>query len=74
VTSHTNVALVGSKFTGRAHSNAWLNQASDILTVIGGGDPVVPLVDFADALETQRVLHAAIESARHRAPVAVDDL
>ena len=26
---------------------------------------------FADALQTQRVLHAAIESARHRAPVTV---
>ena len=29
---------------------------------------------FADAFKTQRVLHAAIESARHRAPVTVDDL
>ena len=25
MTSHINIALVGSKFMGRAHSNAWLN-------------------------------------------------
>ncbi|HEX6656821.1 MAG TPA: Gfo/Idh/MocA family oxidoreductase, partial [Ilumatobacter sp.] len=25
MTTHINVALVGSKFMGRAHSNAWLN-------------------------------------------------
>jgi hypothetical protein len=34
----------------------------------------VPLVDFTDALATQCVLHAAIESARHRAPVTVADI
>jgi predicted dehydrogenase len=28
--------------------------------------------DFADALQTQRVLHAAIQSARERAPVTID--
>jgi predicted dehydrogenase len=51
-----------------------VNQASDVLAVIGGGTPVVPLVDFADALITQRVLHAAIESARHRSPVAIAEV
>jgi predicted dehydrogenase len=59
---------------GLGYEHTFVNQASDILTVIGGGAPVVPLVDFADALKTQRVLHAAIESARNRAPVTVDDL
>ena len=59
---------------GLGYENTFVNQASDILTVIGGGVPVVPLVDFADALKTQRVLHAAIESARNRAPVTVADL
>jgi predicted dehydrogenase len=59
---------------GLGYENTFVNQASDILTVIGGGVPVVPLVDFADALKTQRVLHAAIESARNRAPVTVEDL
>ena len=59
---------------GLGYENTFVNQASDVLTVIGGGTPVVPLVDFADALKTQRVLHAAIESARQRTPIAVADI
>jgi predicted dehydrogenase len=54
---------------GLGYEHSFVNQASDILTVIGGGDPAFPLPDFADALVTQRVLHAAIESAHNRAPV-----
>ena len=41
---------------------------------IGGGAPVVALVDFNDALATQCVLHAAIESARNHAPVTVAEI
>ncbi|CAN5594381.1 Gfo/Idh/MocA family oxidoreductase [soil metagenome] len=59
---------------GLGYEHSFVNQASDILTVIGGGEPLVPLPDFADALATQRVLHAAIESARGRAPVDIADL
>jgi predicted dehydrogenase len=59
---------------GLGYEHAFVNQAGDILTVIGGGDPVVPLSDFADALITQRVLHAAIESARNRSPVALAEI
>jgi predicted dehydrogenase len=59
---------------GLGYEHAFVNQASDILTVIGGGAPVVPLPDFADALITQSVLHAAIESARNRAPVAIAEI
>lgn len=57
---------------GLGYEHTFVNQANDVLTAIGGGTPVVPLVDFADALRTQRVLDAAIESARNRAPVEVD--
>jgi predicted dehydrogenase len=59
---------------GLGYEHSFVNQASDILTVIGGGAPVMPLPDFTDALATQCVLHAAIESARHRAPVTVADI
>ncbi len=59
---------------GLGYEHAFVNQAADMLTVIGGGAPLVPLPDFADALKTQRVLQAALESARHRSPVAIDDL
>jgi predicted dehydrogenase len=59
---------------GLGYEHAFVNQASDILTVIGGGTPVVPLADFADALITQSVLHAAIESARNHAPVTIAEI
>ncbi len=59
---------------GLGYEHTFINQASDMLTVIAGGEPIVPLPDFADALQTQRVLHAAIESARRHSPVDLADL
>lgn len=56
---------------GLGYEHTFVNQASDILRVLRGGEPLVPMPDFADALTTQRVLHAAIEAARRRAPVAL---
>ena len=56
---------------GLGYEHSFVNQAADILTMIGGGTPVVPMPDFADALKTQRVLHAAIESARTHQPVTI---
>jgi predicted dehydrogenase len=58
---------------GLGYEHSFVNQAADILAVLGGGSPVVPLPDFADALRTQRVLHAAIESAREKRPVPITD-
>jgi predicted dehydrogenase len=40
-----------------------------MVTVIGGGEPVVPLADFADAYKVQRVLSAVVESDKQRSPV-----
>jgi predicted dehydrogenase len=56
---------------GLGYEHAFVNQAADILTIIGGGEPLVPMPDFADALKTQRVLDAAIRSARERTPVEI---
>jgi predicted dehydrogenase len=56
---------------GLGYEHGFVNQAADILTMIGGGDPLVPMPDFADALQTQRVLDAAIRSARERAPIEI---
>lgn len=56
------------------YEHGFINQAADILNVIGGKKPVVPLPDFADAYETQKVLHAAIESARNRCPIRIKDI
>lgn len=55
------------------YEHGFINQASDIIRVIAGKKPVVPLPDFADAYETQKVLHAAIESARNRCPIKLSD-
>ncbi len=56
---------------GLGYEHSFVNQAADILTIIGGGEPLVPMPDFADALKTQRVLDAAIRSARERTPVEI---
>ncbi len=57
---------------GIGYEHTFVNQAADILSVIGGGEPRVPLPDFADAVKTQRVLHAALVSARDEAPVEIE--
>jgi predicted dehydrogenase len=56
------------------YEHGFINQAADMFNVIGGRKPVVPLPDFADAYETQRVLHAAIVSAREHAPVKMSQI
>ena len=57
---------------GLGYEHGFVNQARDMLSVIGGGEPVVPLPDFADALQTQRVLQAAIDSAREHRPIQIE--
>ena len=59
---------------GLGYEHSFVNMAADIVTMLGGGQPVVPMPDFADALRTQAVLHAAIESARRRSPVDLADV
>lgn len=56
---------------GLGYEHGFVNQARDIATVIGGGEPLVPLPDFKDALQTQRVLQAAIDSAREHKPIQI---
>ena len=56
------------------YEHGFVNQAADMLTMIGGGQPVVPLPDFADAYKTQQVLEAAMVSAEQRTPIKVADM
>jgi len=56
------------------YEHSFVNQAADIMNVLGRKAPVVPLPDFADAYETQRVLEAALLSARRRAPVRIAEV
>lgn len=56
------------------YEHTFANQAADIARSLAGIDPVVALPDFADAYETQRVMEAAIQSARHRAPIQLSEV
>ncbi|MCD4825091.1 MAG: Gfo/Idh/MocA family oxidoreductase [Phycisphaerae bacterium] len=51
------------------YEHAFTNMAYDILRVLAGKKPVVPMPDFEDAYQTQRVLEAAMISAREKQAV-----
>ena len=51
------------------YEHGFVNQAADIMRVLGGEKPEVPIPDFADAYETQRVLEAAVISAKERCAI-----
>jgi predicted dehydrogenase len=53
------------------YEHTFINQAADMLNVLGGAAPVVPLPDFEDAFKTQMVLEAATVSAAERRPVKI---
>jgi predicted dehydrogenase len=53
------------------YEHGFVNEAYDILRVLAGQDPVVPIPDFEDAYKTQRVLEAALLSARSKRWVKV---
>jgi len=56
------------------YEHGFTNQAYDILQVLAGRKPTVPLPDFADAYQTQRVLEAVMISAKTRAPVKLSSV
>lgn len=56
------------------YEHTFVNMIADILAVLGGEEPIVPLPDFADAYETQRVLEASMLAAKHRAAVKLSEI
>jgi len=56
------------------YEHGFTNMAADIVRAVSGKKPEVPLPDFADAYETQRVLEAALVSARERRAVKLADV
>lgn len=56
------------------YEHSFINQAADMMNAIAGEKPVVPLPDFQDAYETQRVLEAVTQSAKHRTPVKLSEI
>jgi predicted dehydrogenase len=56
------------------YEHGFVNQAADMMNVLARKKPVVPLPDFADAYETQKVLEAALLCARERSPIRIADV
>jgi len=56
------------------YEHGFTNQAYDILRVLGGQEPTLPIPDFNDAYQTQRVLEAALISASERRMVKLDEV
>ncbi|HWB54108.1 MAG TPA: Gfo/Idh/MocA family oxidoreductase [Tepidisphaeraceae bacterium] len=56
------------------YEHTFINQVADIMNVLGGKPPVVPLPDFEDAYKTQQVLEAAEISASERRPVKLSEI
>lgn len=53
------------------YEHGFINQAFDVLNVVAGKPPVVPIPDFQDAYKTQRVLEAVMQCAKRKSPVKV---
>ncbi len=56
------------------YEHAFVNQAVDIMRVLGGAKPEIPLPDFDDAFQTQRVLEAIELAAKHKSPVKLSSV
>jgi predicted dehydrogenase len=67
------------------YEHGFVSQAADILREVGAGaapgadrsragEPAIPIPDFEDAYQTQRVLHAAIVAAREGRAVNLGEI
>jgi predicted dehydrogenase len=56
------------------YEHGFTNEAYDILRVLAGQEPTLPLPDFNDAYQTQRVLEAALISAEEHRPVKIEEV
>ncbi len=75
--THENHPWTGSWWPdghGLGYEHTFVNQVADMVTAVSGGTPVVPLPDFDDAYQTQRVLEAAVVSARERSAVRLSQV
>jgi predicted dehydrogenase len=56
------------------YEHGFINQVADMMQILGGKQPVVPMPDFEDAYKTQQVLEAAMVSAEQRRPVKISEM
>lgn len=59
---------------GIGYEHTYVNMAAEMMAVLAGEQPIIPLPDFADAYETQRVLEAAGLAAKHRCAVKMSEI
>jgi predicted dehydrogenase len=59
---------------GIGYEHTFVNMVAEMMATLAGEDPIVPIPDFADAYETQRVLEAATLAAKHRAAVRLTEV
>ncbi len=56
------------------YEHGFINMVADMMNVLGGKDPVVPLPDFEDAYQTQRVLEAVSIAAKEKRAVKMNEV
>lgn len=56
------------------YEHAFVNMAADVFRVLGGEAPEVPLPDFADAYQTQRVMAAIELAAKEKRAVKLSEV
>jgi predicted dehydrogenase len=56
------------------YEHTFVNQTADMMAVLAGEEPIIPVPDFTDAYETQRVLEAALLAAKNRAAVKMTEI
>lgn len=56
------------------YEHTFVNMVADMMAVLAGETPIVPIPDFNDAYETQRVLEAALMAAKNRAAIKMSEV
>jgi len=56
------------------YEHGFINQAADIMRALSNKKPIVPIPDFEDAYQTQRVLEAALISAKERCAIKMSQV
>jgi predicted dehydrogenase len=59
---------------GISYEHTFVNMVAEMMAVLAGEASIIPIPDFADAYETQRVLEAATLAAKHRATVRLTEV
>lgn len=59
---------------GIGYEHTYVNMVADMMAALAGEEPTLPLPDFNDAYETQRVIEAAMLYAKHSAAVKLTEI